>query len=292
MQQAHNTLDLFFSHCLKAALHWRRSRSVSFMFFTACSTCNRVLHLIAVIQHIDGPTNFPFRTAPPCDDVIPFFDEIEHTLIRLTMQLLNRFCGALLAAAVIVVLNTGTAYGGFMTIRNCTDKALCFSGCETYTLQADQCLPTTGGSQVLSCPPAMSVCGDLAYFTDALCGNLLMMDAFLCDQCNKNQQTGQYTTAVCSRQGIFEYLQLSGCTDGTCGACNAGANMTRDECVPFGSTNTGVQLYAKYRGARICNAIRVEKWTTGSVTCAAAATQEIRLPEDACIDGLAVSCSF
>ncbi|CUG05201.1 cysteine proteinase-like, putative, partial [Bodo saltans] len=122
--------------------------------------------------------------------------------------------------------------GGYVVVKNCTDRALCFSGCTSYTLQTDQCLPTNEGSQVITCPPAMSVCGDLAYFTDSACENLLMMDAFLCDQCNQNN-AGEFTTAVCSREGIFEFLELASCTS-QCGSCSVGGNMTRDTCIPFG----------------------------------------------------------
>jgi hypothetical protein len=210
----------------------------------------------------------------------------------------------------LVVLHVHSE-GGYITVKNCTDRALCFSGCNTYTLPTDQCLPTPDGSQVITCPPAMNVCGDLAYFTDSACENLLLMDAFLCDQCNQNND-GQFTSAICSREGSFEFLGLASCTS-QCGSCSVGANMTRDTCIPFGQQQVdiavqrnpllksvlpatidgaGAPLYAKFRGARICNGIRVEKWQTGSVTCASTATQSLRVPENACVEGLAVTCGF
>lgn len=219
---------------------------------------------------------------------------------------LQSFLMTLAAAATAACLIVSVS-GGFVYVKNCTDKALCFSGCQTYELPTDQCIPmSNAGSQTISCAPEMKVCGDLTYFTDSACQDVLMSDAFLCGQCNKNNQ-GQFSTAVCAREGLLESLELSSCTT-DCGSCNNALNISRDVCVPFGqqqvdlarqrspaldeSLPQGAPLYAMYRGSRICNAVQVEQWLSGSVTCDSTPSRQLQLPERACIEGTAVYCGF
>jgi hypothetical protein len=147
---------------------------------------------------------------------------------------------ALFVVALVPLVHHVRGEGGYITVKNCTDRAFCFSGCNTYTLPTEQCLPTADGSQLITCPPAITVCGDLAYFTDSACENLLLMDAFLCDQCNQNNN-GQFTSAICSREGDFEFLGLASCTS-QCGSCSVGANMTRDTCIPFGQQHVDIAV--------------------------------------------------
>ncbi|CUG05184.1 cysteine proteinase-like, putative [Bodo saltans] len=105
---------------------------------------------------------------------------------------------------------------GTITYRNCTDRALCLSGCNEAVVPTDVCFATSGVqilSEIISCVPQIRVCGDLSYYTDAFCTQLAHTDGFVCDQCNPDSGNGgTFNEAVCSRHiDGHEYLALLVC---------------------------------------------------------------------------------
>jgi hypothetical protein len=204
---------------------------------------------------------------------------------------------------------------GTITYRNCTDRALCLSGCAEATVATNQCFATGGGaimSEIIRCIPTLRVCGDLSYFSDALCTNLMFTDGFICDQCNQGNNNGGFNEATCSR-GVdgLEFLALSACgSDSTCTTCNNYQNVTAGQCIPIDqgtdawkltiartaygtsalSSSSG-QLWAKYTGAVTCNGVSMEQWTSND-QCASNPARAPIIPENSCINGASIHCNW
>lgn len=205
----------------------------------------------------------------------------------------------LLSAINLVSANT-------LTVFNCSDRAFCASGCVSTQLPADICLPMSeGGSQILSCNPFVTVCGDLSYFSDPQCSNLMFTDGFVCDRCNRDH-TGNFSLITCMRKNGVESLGLNHCGT-SCGTCNNFFNLTQGTCIPIGSgdsqllkfvtgrrklaTEFSGTFYARYTGSSTCTGIVLNQWL-GVSGCTGSPTQTPELPENSCIDGLRLSCQF
>lgn len=215
-----------------------------------------------------------------------------------------------LLSFVFCVLLADGVRGATITIKNCTDRALCFSGCQTFQLPAGSCLVTNTGSQIINCIPTVSVCGDLTYYSDAACSNVILTDGFVCDRCNKDH-SGTFNTVSCLRENGVESLALSTCTS-QCGTCDNYMNVTAGQCLPAGSGGdegrwkrmlarnpvleeqvaAGASFYVKYTGSVTCTAIQLLQWTNGNQQCQSFPSQQPELPEDSCIGGLSVHCNF
>lgn len=214
-------------------------------------------------------------------------------------------------AVLCVMLPSGVAASGTITYKNCTDRALCVSGCTTATVPMDQCITLSQASEWITCVPTVRVCGDLSYFTDAACTNLMFTDGFLCDVCNTDNE-GHYSEAVCSRgtDGV-EFLALNACgANSSCAGCNNYQNVSAGSCIPvntgspewrstigrsaFGRSVAGElrgTMYAKYTGAVTCTAVRLEQWT-GNAHCASTPTRVPVVPEGSCMNGMSLSCNW
>lgn len=223
---------------------------------------------------------------------------------------MSRFAAVALCALVTLQLVVASR-AVTLTISNCTDRALCASGCTNYNLPAGQCLQMeNGGSQIINCIPTVQVCGDLAYYSDSTCTNLLITDAFVCDRCNRDHN-GNFNTLTCLRENGIGYLSASNCSS-YCLSCGNAVNVTRGECFPV---NTGASaplwksvihtrharealqnvqgtVYGKYLGSSTCTGIEVNQWAAGDEACSLWPAQRMSLPEDACINGVKVHCQF
>lgn len=222
--------------------------------------------------------------------------------------------GAALVLSTLLLSSTVSG-AGTITYRNCTDRALCLSGCQEAVVPQDQCFGTNGviESELIRCIPTIRVCGDLSYFTDPLCTNLLFTDGFVCDECNPNRVDGaEYNKVVCSRgtDGL-EFLALNACgANSTCKDCNNYQNVTAGACIPIaqqslewkqtiGRTSFGrnslagsqTALYAKYTGATTCTGVSMQQWKY-STQCASSPTLSPMVPENSCIDGATIHCNW
>lgn len=220
-----------------------------------------------------------------------------------------------MALAVTFAAHQSHAYAN-ITYRNCTDKALCLSGCEVVQVPADTCFGYHNNqrSEILSCDPTIRVCGDLSYYTDPRCFNLMFTDGFLCDQCNADSTGNVHDKAVCSR-GVdgLEFLALNACgSSADCSSCNNYLNVTIDTCIPVDSgvawqqamkrkgagseillerLRAGGVMYAKYTGAITCNAVKVQQWP-GSSSCSSSQSKTGLVPENSCLEGASMHCDW
>jgi hypothetical protein len=197
-------------------------------------------------------------------------------------------------------------------VSNCTDQALCLSGCQQFNLPADECIPNgpTGGSQILSCDATLDVCGDLSYFTDAECSNLWNTFGFVCRHCNLDNEDPNYNQFVCDSKNGEQFLNALGNCDSSCGSCTSNFNLSAGVCQRIsvskalgmlskrgdgGGRRTSAEVlpsqefvYAKYTGAVVCQVVRISNWASSG--CAGPATKRIALPQYSCMNGVRGNC--
>ena len=206
-----------------------------------------------------------------------------------------------IATAVLVVLSllVTDAAGNYITYTECTDKALCMSGCQSGSAPTKSCQANGNGSQIFKCHEQVGACGDFAYFSDSACTNLMMTDGFVCDKCNGKSRVR------CLAENRKQYLGLDICDAGGCGTCVQYQNFSAGDCVPTNNkvshanglvlpqqgNNGGGQLYMKYTGATVCTGVQLMQWEN-NVDCSGAPTATPWVPMDMCMNGVKIGCTF
>ena len=186
-------------------------------------------------------------------------------------------------AAVVLYLIVCTAADGvpLLTFFNCSDHALCLSGCWSVNIPTESCQITNFGSQILNCDDKVGVCGDLSYYSDSACTNLQSTEGFVCGKCSTSKQS-----AWCRVQGPTEYLEFQDC-DPQCDNCKSVGNVTANTCVPWGTAGQ----YARYTGAALCTAVLQQMWVEAQ-NCGGNRTGHQWIPQNACVNGGYLKCTW
>jgi hypothetical protein len=156
-------------------------------------------------------------------------------------------------------------------------------------------------SQLIDCPHVLHVCGDLSYFSDAVCttGALLFTEGFVCDECSTRE--GKLSAQCAADNDERQVLMLSSCSRSDCRSCEPQLNITAGSCypsrevhqsslVPSTFKNRLQQLQARsfrYTGAVVCSVVNIKQY--GSLNCAGGALDNW-LPQNSCVKGGRVSC--
>ena len=191
-------------------------------------------------------------------------------------------------AAMTVLMITVYGQASTLHVSNCTDRALCLSGCQSFDIPSDACIADNTGSQILSCGPTVDVCGDLSYYTDSTCTNLQWTQGFVCGFCALDNQDSAYSSFICDSKNGQQYLNVIGnCTSTSCGSssCTNNWNISAGQCIPSGNG-----AYAKYTGATECQTINTQNWAAPG--CKGKPTKRMALPQDSCMNGVRVSCNY
>ena len=241
------------------------------------------------------------------------------------MSILSKFSCfvALLAAASLFTSCMAHGNSPLVKYSNCTDEALCLSGCQSAVVASDTCLAfASNQSEIISCDPVISVCGDLSYYADAQCSSQLWFtNAFVCGTCNKNAN-GQFSTVKCDSTDGTEFIAIYNCpsssssSNSSCSSpqCTNPWNVTKGTCIPtevkqahidefshrLGLTRhaaeqrlpkVGQVMYAMYTGATTCTSLTVTQWKSNS-KCQGEATVTAIFPDNCCIRGASFQCQY
>ena len=194
-----------------------------------------------------------------------------------------------LATIFLVAAATATV----VTYTQCTDKALCLSGCESVQLPSGQCQAYTKNnktnSQILQCDPEQRVCGVLSTYSDSSCQYLQASQGFVCNECDGNDSNGRI---MCMANQAKEYLAVQRCAQNGCGSdCVTFANITAGSCFPNKDKNGRITGYMKYDGTALCTAVYRKAWSNNA-DCSGAADQWGLLPVNSCIGGARLQCNY
>ena len=196
----------------------------------------------------------------------------------------------------------------YVTYYNCTDRAFCASGCQYGTIPGGSCQPNGNGkTQIFDCRPELHVCGDLTYFSDADCENLLETNGFVCDDHTPCTTKPGSLTGRCRSAAGAESLELLQCASENCTECTSVNSIPIGVCLPLSQSWRAVLSLAgkqlpsliegvgasgsfMYTGSALCNAVRVVQFNASPVCAGPSSTQYV--PQSSCIMGQKVTCTW
>ena len=161
----------------------------------------------------------------------------------------------------------------------------CVSGnCSITDISESTCLNTipftangAAGTKI-DCQGQRGTCANLVFFSDNNCNSYVQQIAPACGSCEQVSIGGQKKYLRVNCVANTENVQVTECTDSTCGTCTG-------QTVTHAYDNCGPSLTASFsivnRGVSTCSLVRVRSWQSSS-TCAGAPTTDTLVAQDQC----------